>query len=71
MLVERLVQERGTVVPVDIEDADVTSPADVERMIARAEAEHGGLDILVNNAGGYEEPVFPDALWSTGARHST
>jgi NAD(P)-dependent dehydrogenase (short-subunit alcohol dehydrogenase family) len=61
VLVERLVQERGTVVPVDIEEADVTSPADVERMITRAEAEHGGLDILVNNAGGYEEPVFPDA----------
>ena len=61
VLVQRLVQERGTVVPVDIEEADVTIPADVERMITRAEAEHGGLDILVNNAGGYEEPVFPDA----------
>jgi NAD(P)-dependent dehydrogenase (short-subunit alcohol dehydrogenase family) len=61
VLVERLVQERGTVVPADIEEADITSPADVERMITRAEAEHGGLDILVNNAGGYEEPVFPDA----------
>jgi NAD(P)-dependent dehydrogenase (short-subunit alcohol dehydrogenase family) len=61
VLVERLVQEGGTVVPVDIEEADVTNPADVARMITRTEAEHGGLDILVNNAGGYEEPVFPEA----------
>jgi NAD(P)-dependent dehydrogenase (short-subunit alcohol dehydrogenase family) len=61
VLVERLVQDGGTVVPVDIEEGDVTNPADVARMIKRAEAEHGGLDILVNNAGGYEEPVFPEA----------
>jgi NAD(P)-dependent dehydrogenase (short-subunit alcohol dehydrogenase family) len=61
VLVERLAQDGGTVVPVDIEEGDVTNPADVARMITRAEAEHGGLDILVNNAGGYEEPVFPDA----------
>jgi len=61
VLVERLAQEGGTVVPVDIDEADVTEPSDVERMISRAEAEHGGLDVLVNNAGGYEEPVFPEA----------
>jgi NAD(P)-dependent dehydrogenase (short-subunit alcohol dehydrogenase family) len=61
VLVERLAHEGGTVVPVDIDEADVTEPSDVERMINRAEAEHGGLDVLVNNAGGYERPVFPEA----------
>jgi len=40
--------------------ADVTSPADVEAMVAHAET-FGGLDILVNNAGGFPYPVFPDA----------
>ena len=71
VLVERLVQEGGTVVPVDIEEAYVTNPADVARMITRTEAEHGGLDILVNNAGGYEEPVLPRLLWSIGVMQST
>jgi NAD(P)-dependent dehydrogenase (short-subunit alcohol dehydrogenase family) len=61
VLVDRLVQAGGTVVPVDIEEADVTKPADVARMITRAESEHGGLDILVNNAGGYDDPGFPEA----------
>src|SRR5262245_16140967 len=31
--------------------ADVTRPEDVERAVARAERELGGLDFLVNNAG--------------------
>ena len=39
---------------------DVTSPADVEAMVAHAET-LGGLDILVNNAGGFPYPVFPEA----------
>ncbi|MFL5973013.1 MAG: SDR family NAD(P)-dependent oxidoreductase [Gaiellaceae bacterium] len=43
VLVDRLVQAGSPVVPVDIEEADVTNPADVPRMITRAEAEHGGL----------------------------
>jgi 3-oxoacyl-[acyl-carrier protein] reductase len=36
--------------------ADVTSAADVERMVAEAAGSLGGIDILVNNAGG----SFPD-----------
>jgi 3-oxoacyl-[acyl-carrier protein] reductase len=32
--------------------ADVSRPADVERVVAAAIAELGGLDILVTNAGG-------------------
>ena len=39
---------------------DVTSEADVERMVAFAEGEFGGLDVLVNNAGGVTEPYFPE-----------
>jgi NAD(P)-dependent dehydrogenase (short-subunit alcohol dehydrogenase family) len=39
---------------------DVTSKADVERMVAFAEGEFGGLDVLVNNAGGVTEPYFPE-----------
>jgi NAD(P)-dependent dehydrogenase (short-subunit alcohol dehydrogenase family) len=31
--------------------ADVTSPADVERMVARAMKEFGRIDVLINNAG--------------------
>jgi 3-oxoacyl-[acyl-carrier protein] reductase len=34
--------------------ADVSRPADVERLVAAAERELGGVDVLVNNAG-----VFP------------
>ena len=40
-------------------EADVSDRADVERMVAHAEAEHGPLDILVNNAG--------IALWEENA----
>ncbi|HZU11693.1 MAG TPA: SDR family oxidoreductase [Chloroflexota bacterium] len=31
--------------------ADITNPADVQRLIEQAVSAHGGLDILVNNAG--------------------
>jgi NAD(P)-dependent dehydrogenase (short-subunit alcohol dehydrogenase family) len=41
--------------------ADITLPADVDRMIAYAEDRFGGLDILVNNAGAGEPPGFPVA----------
>jgi NAD(P)-dependent dehydrogenase (short-subunit alcohol dehydrogenase family) len=41
--------------------ADITLPADIERMIAFAEDSFGGLDILVNNAGAGEPPGFPVA----------
>ncbi len=35
---------------------DHTDPAQVEALVARIEADHGGLDLLVNNAwGGYEQ----------------
>jgi NAD(P)-dependent dehydrogenase (short-subunit alcohol dehydrogenase family) len=41
--------------------ADVTSEADVSRMIVSVEDEFGGLDVLVNNAGGVTEPYFPES----------
>jgi len=40
--------------------ADVASEGEVEKMVAFAESEFGGLDVLVNNAGGVEEPYFPE-----------
>jgi NAD(P)-dependent dehydrogenase (short-subunit alcohol dehydrogenase family) len=40
---------------------DVTSEEDVEKMVAFAEEEFGGLDVLVNNAGGVTEPYFPES----------
>ena len=51
------------VVPVT---ADVTERAEVERMIAEAAAELGGVDILVNNAGVcFHRPALevPDSEW--------
>jgi 3-hydroxybutyrate dehydrogenase len=38
----------------------VAAEADVEKMVAFAEGEFGGLDVLVNNAGGVTEPYFPE-----------
>lgn len=38
-------------VRVGFNGADLTKPADIEAMMAYAEAEFGGVDILVNNAG--------------------
>ena len=40
---------------------DVAAESDVEKMVAFAEEEFGGLDVLVNNAGGVKEPHFPDS----------
>src|SRR5436309_8568305 len=34
---------------------DVTQPGDIERLMAMAMAEYGGIDVLFNNAG-YQEP---------------
>ena len=46
--------------------ADMSKPADIEAMMAYAEAEFGGVDILVNNAGiQHVSPVedFPVERW--------
>ena len=47
--------------------ADMSKPADIEAMMAYAEAEFGGVDILVNNAGiQHVAPVedFPVERWN-------
>lgn len=43
---QELAQAGAIAVPMDI-----TKEEDVERVVARIEAEHGGVDVLVNNAG--------------------
>ena len=46
--------------------ADISQPAQIDAMVARAQAELGSLDILVNNAGiQYVAPIqdFPAAQW--------
>jgi 3-hydroxybutyrate dehydrogenase len=46
--------------------ADMSKPAEIEAMIARAQAELGSLDILVNNAGiQFVSPIesFPPEKW--------
>ncbi len=46
--------------------ADMTRPAEIEAMIARAEERHGAIDILVNNAGiQHVAPIdaFPTERW--------
>jgi len=53
----------GTVLPIV---ADVTQPADVERLVRTTVAEFGRLDILVNNAGTGRANAFEavdDATW--------
>ncbi len=42
--------------------ADVTDPADIERLVQEATRQFGGVDILVNNAGG-SVPGDDDAAW--------
>ena len=46
--------------------ADVSRPADIERVIAAAVAALGGLDILVTNAGGPPTGDFEAASDDTG-----
>ncbi len=40
--------------------ADVTAPADIQRLVDEHLARFGGLDILVTNAGGPPPGLFPD-----------
>lgn len=42
---------------VDIVQADLYQPAEVEKMCAKVLADHGPIDILINNAGGRRESV--------------
>lgn len=47
--------------------ADMTKPAEIADMVAKAEAAFGGVDILVNNAGiQFVSPIedFPDDKWN-------
>jgi NAD(P)-dependent dehydrogenase (short-subunit alcohol dehydrogenase family) len=46
--------------------ADVTQVGDIDRLVAKTEAEFGGIDILINNAGtGSNEKIMnaPDQKW--------
>ncbi|KAJ2775838.1 hypothetical protein H4R18_005915 [Coemansia javaensis] len=58
---------RGAPVAV-FQHCDVTQGADLEALVARAEAEFGGADILVNNAGRGEGMVWADATSERLAR---
>jgi NAD(P)-dependent dehydrogenase (short-subunit alcohol dehydrogenase family) len=56
---ERLARETGS--RIDALVADVSRREDVERVVAAAVKEHGGVDILVNNAGTWRQtPVDSD-----------
>jgi len=56
---ERLAQDTGGRIKALV--ADVSRREDVERVVAAAVAEHGGVDILVNNAGTWRQtPVDSD-----------
>jgi 3-hydroxybutyrate dehydrogenase len=53
-------------VKVGYSSADISKPAEIRAMVAKAESELGGCDILVNNAGiQFTAPVeeFPDEQW--------
>jgi 3-oxoacyl-[acyl-carrier protein] reductase len=50
-VVQRITQKEGRAVAVQ---ADVSKPADIQRLFAEAKKAFGKLDILVNNAGIYE-----------------
>ena len=59
-----LAQEFG--VRVGYDGADMSKPAAIAAMVAKAEATMGGVDILVNNAGiQFVAPIedFPDDRW--------
>jgi 3-hydroxybutyrate dehydrogenase len=63
---QRAALERGAGVRVTYSGADLTRPAEIEEMFARAEADHGQVDIVVNNAGvQHVAPVddFPVEKW--------
>ncbi|MBT9291682.1 3-hydroxybutyrate dehydrogenase [Prosthecodimorpha staleyi] len=52
--------------PVEFDGADMTDPAAIAAMVARAEAQFGQVDVLVNNAGiQFVSPVedFPVERW--------
>jgi 3-hydroxybutyrate dehydrogenase len=54
-------------VPVSFEAADMSQASEIEAMMARIEAQYGGVDILVNNAGiQYVSPIesFPVEKWN-------
>ena len=50
---------------------DVAVESDVEKMVAFAEEEFGGLDVLVNNAGGVTGPYFLESKPERGDASST
>jgi 3-oxoacyl-[acyl-carrier protein] reductase len=60
-VVDRIVKKGGKAVAVQ---ADVSKPADIERLFAETRKAYGGVDILVNNAGIYEfaplEAITPE-----------
>jgi short-subunit dehydrogenase len=62
-LAEKIRQEGGTIATIA---ADITQPADRQRMVEAAQQHYGGLDILVNNAGigatGHFVEVAPERL---------
>lgn len=69
---------RAVGLAVDMQHADVRDAAAVEGLIARIEANHGGLDILVNNVGDFLGITQPfretteaewDALYAVNLRH--
>jgi len=56
-VVRRITEKGGKAKAVQ---ADVSKPADIERLFAETRAAYGGLDILVNNAGVYEFAPLSD-----------
>jgi 3-hydroxybutyrate dehydrogenase len=65
-IVERLDSAGWTVVAVDVEDADLTTPAGNRSVVERALERHGRLDAIVPNAGfQHVAPVrdFPQEQW--------
>jgi 3-hydroxybutyrate dehydrogenase len=63
---ERAGIESGSGVKAIYSPADMTKPAEIEGMIAEAEAKLGSVDILINNAGiQFVSPVeeFPNEKW--------
>jgi 3-oxoacyl-[acyl-carrier protein] reductase len=58
-------------VPVLAEPADLTEPADVERLVQRAQAQYGRVDILVTNGGGPPAGPFESltpAMWEAATK---